>query len=193
MKIISDQVTQQEIYIILRELAKINGIDGDIVELGCYVGTTSLFISEYLKKTESRRQFHVYDSFAGLPEKLVQDESPAGTQFKAGQLLATKSQLIKNYRQARLPLPTIHKGWFEKLSPNDLPDQIAFAFLDGDYYSSIISSLKLIWPKLTKGSVVIVDDYVSEALPGAQKAVAEWLRLHPKQLKTEAGLAIIQI
>jgi O-methyltransferase len=192
MKLISDQVTQAEVDIILRELAKLTHVAGDLVEFGCYVGTTSLFISEYLSKTGSKRAFHVYDSFAGLPDKLAQDQSPAGMQFKTGELGASKSEFIKNYRQAHLPLPAIHKGWFEELTPTDVPDKIAFAFLDGDYYSSIMSSLKLIWPRLSPGAVIVVDDYISNALPGAQKAVNEWLHLHPSKLRTEAGLAIIQ-
>lgn len=195
MRLISNQVNENETKIILRELRKvISGVvEGGVVEFGCYIGTSALLISEYLKKTGSNNAFHVYDSFEGLPEKSEQDESPAGTQFKAGELLATKSQLIRNYKQAHLPLPIIHKGWFEDLTAKDIPDKIAFAFLDGDYYSSVMSSLKLIWPKLTTGAVVIVDDYVSDALPGAQKAVNEWLARHPAKLHTEAGLAIISI
>jgi O-methyltransferase len=193
MKLISDQVSQQEIDIILREICRVNTIPGDIVEMGCYVGTTSLFISEYLKNTYSNKAFHVYDSFEGLPPKRIQDESPAGTQFTTGELAVSKSQLIKNYRIGRLPLPVIHKGWFEVLSPIDMPESISFAFLDGDYYSSIMACLKLVWPILSKGAVVVVDDYLSDALPGANKAVTEWLRSHRAKLKTEAGLAIIQL
>ena len=36
----------------------------------------------------------------------------------------------------------MHKGWFDQLSDREVPEQIAFAFLDGDFYSSIIDSLR---------------------------------------------------
>lgn len=195
MKLISDQVTRQEIDILLRELNQVDKslVNGDVVELGCYLGTASLFISRHLRQSAVNRAFHVYDSFEGLPEKLAQDRSPAGEQFIKGELLATKSQFIKNYKQAGLELPFIHKGWFEDLQPTDLPSRIALAFLDGDYYSSIRSSLKLVWPKMAKGAVVIVDDYASESLPGAKKAVDEWLRGHPAKIRVEAGMALIHI
>lgn len=67
-----------------------------------------------------------------------------------------------------------------------------FAFLDGDYYESIKNSLKLIENKLANQSVIVVDYYSNEALPGAAKAVDEWL-VHRTgySLKTEASLAII--
>lgn len=46
MKLLSDQVNEREIQIILRELEKTRAIFGDIVEFGCYVGTTSVFFGE---------------------------------------------------------------------------------------------------------------------------------------------------
>lgn len=190
-ELLSDQVTTNEIKIILRELAKVDGITGDVVELGCYIGTTSVFLAKYLRDTD--KKLYVYDSFAGLPPKTVHDESPAGLQFKTGELLATKKLLIKNFKQANLPLPNIKKAWFCDLLPSDMPEQISFAFLDGDYYNSVMDSLKLVWPKLVAGAVVVVDDYVNEALPGAAKAVDEWLRIHPAKLRIEASLAILQV
>ena len=36
------------------------------------------------------------------------------------------------------------------------------------------------------------DDYANEALPGAAKAVDEWLHTHPAKLRVEHSLAIIR-
>lgn len=192
--IISDQVEPTELSVILRELEAVltAGVAGDVVELGCYVGTTSLFLQRLLRQYAPDKTLHVYDSFAGLPPKSVKDQSPAGEQFKPGELHTGKSQLIKHFKQAGLPLPVIHKGWFSELTPQDLPAQISFAFLDGDFYDSINQSLQLVWPRLVPRAVVLVDDYQSEALPGAKRAVDEWLRSHSARLRTEASLAIIQ-
>lgn len=191
-KLLSDQITRDELRVILRELQGVinNNVPGDMVEFGCYVGTTSVHAQRFLQGTE--RNLWVYDSFAGLPEKTQADMSPAGEQFKAGELNATKAQFIRNFKQAHLPLPYIKKGWFSDVSPNDLPEKISLAFLDGDYYYSVHDPLKLIWPRLSPGAVVLVDDYMNEALPGAKRAVEDWLRKHPAKLQTEASLAIIK-
>lgn len=191
MKLLSDQIDEHELAIILRELEHIlgAGVPGDIVEFGCYVGTTSVPMAKRL--IDTGRTLHVYDSFEGLPEKTREDESPAGMQFVAGELLATKKQLIKNFRQAGVPLPVITKGWFSDVTPQQVPETIAFAFLDGDYYHSVRDPLKLIWNKLAPGATVIIDDYANEALPGAAKATDEWLRSHPARLHVEHSLAII--
>jgi O-methyltransferase len=60
--IISDQVDIKELGALLRELEKTlrRGATGNIVEFGCYVGTTSLFIRRlldaYFHKPEKNRQ-----------------------------------------------------------------------------------------------------------------------------------------
>lgn len=191
-ELLSDQVSAAEITVILRELAKTDTVPGDVVEFGCYVGTTSVYLARHLAQL-SHKQLHLYDSFAGLPPKTAHDESPAGAQFVTGELAATKKQLISNLRRAGVPMPRITKAWFNELTPDDVPPHIAFAFLDGDYYHSIRDPLKLIWPRLSPGAIVVVDDYVNEALPGAARAVDEWLQTHTATIRCEASLAILQI
>ena len=191
-KLISDQINQREIQAIIRELRTVlaSETSGDIVEFGCYVCTTSLFLQREILGTD--KTLHVYDSFQGLPEKSPQDSSPAGEQFKMGELVATKNQFIKNFQRAHLPLPIIHKAWFDELTTGDLPEKICFAFLDGDFYRSILTSLRLIWPRLQPRAVVIIDDYQTEALPGVKRAIDEWSQNHRFTVRVEASLAILK-
>lgn len=190
---ISEQIDVKELRVIMRELESVmsNDVYGGVVEFGCYAGTTSLFIRRLLNVADPNREFHVYDSFSGLPEKTSPDKSPAGEQYRAGQLAASRDQFVNNFKKAGLAVPIIHKRWFSELSGHDLPDAVAFAFLDSDFYESIKTSLKLVHPLLSVGAVIIVDDYQSEALPGVQKAVDEWLSRHPMRLRIEASLAIL--
>lgn len=192
--LVSDQIEYPELAVIVRELQRVldNHVPGHVVELGCYVGTTSLFLQRVLSAQVSDRTLHVYDSFAGLPQKQAPDHSPVGEQFTAGQLNAKKSTLITHFKHAGLPLPTIHKGWFEELSPADIPQPIAFAFLDGDFFRSIQTSLALITPKLTAGATIVIDDYQSESLPGTKHAVDDWAQAKGLPVRVEQSLAIVQ-
>ncbi len=191
--LVSDQIETAELRVLLTQLDKTltAKVPGEIVELGCYTGTAALFLRRLLDVRHEPRELHVYDSFEGLPPKTEPDGSPAGEAFVAGALKASKPALIKHFKQAGLRPPIIHKGWFEELTPDDLPLNIALAFLDGDFYTSIQSSLKLVWPRLSAGGVIIVDDYQAEALPGARRAVDEWLQTHPAKLAVQSSLAII--
>ena len=191
--LISDQVDRREISIVLKECACLENVEGDVVEFGCYAGTTSLFLQRLINIQKIPRVLHVYDSFEGLPAKRGEDASPSGEQFRPGELAVSKRQFIEHFKKAGLVMPRIHKGWFEELSYDDVPDRIAFAFLDGDYYSSIMTPLRLIEGRLASGATIVVDDYANEALPGAAKAVDEWLRTHPASMRVEHSLAIIKL
>ena len=178
--LISDQVSAADVALVWQELAALLkvGVPGAVVEFGCYAGTTSLFIRRLLDEAgeSARREFHVYDSFAGLPEKSSQDQSAAGADFQAGKLSVSKKEFLSQFRAAHLTPPTVHKGWFSELIPKDVPEQIAFAFLDGDFYESILDSLKLVWPRLSPGAVVLVDDYQRPELPGPERAVRNFFQ-----------------
>ncbi len=193
--IISDQINQPALAVVLRELETVleQGIDGDIVEFGCYIGTTSVFIRRILDTSQrgADRKFYVYDSFAGLPAKTTDDNSSAGIEFQAGELTVSKKQFIQTFQKANLSLPIITKAWFADLTDRQLPTTIAYAFLDGDFYESIIDSLKLVWPRLSAGGTITIDDYNRPALPGVTKAVSDFFGTQNVNLHHEHGIAII--
>lgn len=185
----NDQVSKTETDRILEFARNCLAVPGDFVELGCYKGDTSLLLADILKKTD--KKLYIYDSFEGLPEKTSEDESVAGANFKGGELYVTKREVKERFLRANLPVPVIKKAWFNELSGADLPDKIAFAFLDGDFYESIRDSLSLVENKMTENSVIVVHDYTNPALPGVAKAVDEWIRVKKRKITNYESLAII--
>lgn len=191
--IISDQISKQALEVVLTALEQTlnNQTPGAVVELGCYIGTTSLFIRRVLNEHHDNRPFHVYDSFAGLPPKSAQDSSAAGVDFKAGELAVSKKQFLEQFHRAHLEAPTAHKAWFNDLTDADLPSPIAFAFLDGDFYESILTSLQLVWPRLTAGGVIAVDDYRRDSLPGVERAIVDFFQGKAYHLRYAHNIAVI--
>lgn len=191
--IISDQIKLPALSVVLRELERTlaQGLDGDVVELGCYVGTTTLFMRRLLVQLASEKRLYAYDSFEGLPPKVSQDASGAGDQFQGGELRVSKKQFLHEFQKANLQPPITYKAWFKDLQPEQLPDQISFAFLDGDFYQSIIDSLRLVWPRLVAGGVVTIDDYQRAALPGVERAVRDFFQDKSVDLHHEHNIAII--
>jgi O-methyltransferase len=183
MKDFLPQVSWREREIILAEVNGRMTVDGDVVELGCYAGDTSLELARGLKG--SGKRLFLYDSFAGLPERSAADN----TNFRAGDLTVSKKKVRERFLKAGLPVPVIRKAWFNELGPADLPERIAVAFLDGDFYESIRDSLRLAAPKMAAGGVVIVHDYANPRLPGVARAVDEWRG--GKRRVTRETLAII--
>ena len=187
------QVTNRETEIILEYLENSLKTEGEVVEFGCYRGDTSILMQKLLNREKSQKQLFLYDSFEGLPDKTKEDASVAGDQFQAGELLVTKREVIEKFKRNGLQVPKIKKGFFEDLSTEDVPEKICFAFLDGDLYTSIKTSLKLVENNMAKEGIIIVHDYNNPELPGSSCAVDEWLKTHPnKKLVVKETLAIIR-
>lgn len=193
-RIISEQIRSDELEVLLRELNKVllQGVEGDAVEMGCYEGTSALFEARMLDELAPEKTLWLYDSFEGLPNKSEEDKTPLGEAFREGELKASRARLEKNFIKAGLAMPEIKRAWFFELDPSDLPQQICFAFLDGDFYESILDSLSLVWPKIASGGVIIVDDYQNPKLPGAARAVEHFFANKKVTIQAAKSLAIIR-
>ncbi|MBR3180448.1 class I SAM-dependent methyltransferase [Candidatus Saccharibacteria bacterium] len=185
----NDQVSDSETNTILALAKKSLEIEGDFVEFGCYKGDTSLLLADLIKNTD--KTLWLYDSFEGLPPKSANDTSALGQDFKPGALATTKRELKQRFLRANLKLPIIKKAWFNELTRSDIPDKISFAFLDGDFYESIKTSLELITPHLSPGATIVIHDYTNPALPGVAKAVNEWLSKKPSVKTTQKSTIVI--
>lgn len=192
--IISDQINKPALAVVLRELDSClqRGIGGDVVEFGCYIGTTSLFMRRLMNERASTAALYAYDSFEGLPTKITQDNSAAGEQFKAGELRVSKKQFLHEFTKANLSPPITYRAWFADLTPQQVPEQISFAFLDGDFYQSIMDSLRLVWPRLATGGTITIDDYQRAALPGVERAVHDFFRDKSVKIHHEHNIAVIK-
>ena len=108
MRLATDQVDPREVAVLLRELEKVltAGVEGDVVELGCYEGGSAVAMQQLLKKYDYSKQLWLYDSFEGLPEKTDEDLSTAGSAFKGGELKASRGRLLRNFTKFGLVLRT---------------------------------------------------------------------------------------
>ena len=201
----NDQVSRKETEYIIGTARECLAVSGDLVEMGCYKGDTALLLAEVLRDAESKtgeklgksggklaKKLWIYDSFEGLPEKGDFDTSVLGEDFTKGELFVTKREVKERFLRAGLPVPVIRKGWFRDLSALDMPERIAFSFLDGDFYESIRDSLKLVGDLMAFGGVVLVHDYNNPALPGVKRAVDEWTVGRELQLSEFETIARIE-
>lgn len=152
-------------------------IYGDVVEFGCFVGESSKYFRMMLDNKTSNKKLYVYDSFEGLPEL---GDYEKNTGWKPGTLKTTEDILVNNFYNNGLIPPIITKGWFSDIDDSNIPEQISFAFLDGDFYQSIYDSFNKIYSRLSHGSVVVFHDYERPDLPGVKAAVLDIMRLHNK-------------
>lgn len=174
-KIDSSIISEGQITKLVEYLVKSidSNIEGDVVELGCYVGESSKYLMKTIQEAGFKKQLYVYDSFEGLPE-LSKHEEHSG--WRPGTLKTTQEIFESNFKQNNLPLPVITKGWFKDIPDEKIPQKISFAFLDGDFYDSIYDSLKKVYDRVTDGGYICFHDYDRPDLPGVRAAITDFFK-----------------
>ncbi|WP_225102164.1 TylF/MycF/NovP-related O-methyltransferase [Streptomyces sp. CoH27] len=138
------------------------GVPGAVVELGCFRGAMTLWIRSVLDSLGDDRPVHVFDSFEGLPDTTEEDEIV----MPLGAMSAGQAEVAATFEIWHKTPPLMYPGWFEDTLHTQLPEQIAFGYLDGDLYTSTVVSLAECIPRLAPGGSVILDDYADpEANP----------------------------
>jgi len=141
-----------------------NGVPGDVIETGVWRGGATIFMRAVLKAYKiTDRRVWVADSFEGLPR-------PDSETYPADE-----GDVHHIYDELRVSLDTVRenfdayalldeqvcflKGWFRDTLPHAPIDRLAVLRLDGDMYESTIVALQSLYPKVSVGGYVIVDDY----------------------------------
>lgn len=164
-------------------------VPGDIIEAGCYKGHTSVFLQKMLLWLAPEKKLHLYDSFQGLPSFAPQDRGTAHPHLiYQGAVATTQESVVKHFAERNCPLPRIVPGWFWDTMPKKLPDAISFALLDGDLYRSIRVPLECVWPRLSPGGIVVVDDYSWDGTNGCTDAVNEFFADKPGCFFSQFGV-----
>lgn len=151
-------------------------ISGDLIETGVWRGGGSIFMCAVLKSHGSTdRTVWVADSFEGLPkpdpETYPQDVGDIHHEIKF--LVVPLETVRANFARYGLLDDNVKflKGWFKDTLPLAPIKKLAIIRLDGDMYESTMDGLINLYPKLSKGGYIIVDDY---CLKGCREAVHDY-------------------
>lgn len=140
------------------------GIPGDLVETGVWRGGVTILMRGLLEAWgDTERRVWVADSFQGLPapnaSAFPQDVGHDMSGVPA--LAVTADEVRANFARYGLLDERVQflEGWFRDTLPRAPIERIAVLRLDGDMYESTIDALEALYPKLSIGGYVIVDDY----------------------------------
>lgn len=155
-----------------------NNVDGDVIETGVWRGGACIFMAAILQNYNSCKNVWVCDSFEGLPPPdpdYELDKNDIGHTLK--QLAISLEQVRENFKTHNLLSENVKfvKGFFKDTLPNLQAEKFSLLRLDGDMYGSTIEALNALYPKLSLGGYIIIDDY---ALIGTRTAVSEYRKIH---------------
>lgn len=160
-----------------------NNIPGDCIETGVWRGGSVILMRAILKAHNvTDRTVWVADSFAGLPEPDSQKYPHDNYTFKVSEtnkvLSISQETVQSNFAKYDLLDNQVRflKGWFKDTLPHAPIEKLAILRLDGDYYESTMDALVALYPKLSVGGYLIIDDYV--AMDACARAVEDYRHLH---------------
>ncbi len=142
-----------------------DGVRGDLIEAGAWRGGVTILIKAILDAYGADdRHLYVADSFAGLPAPNP-DLYPLDADdlnYTDPQLAVPLEEVKGNFERYGLLDDRVHflEGWFADTLPSVRDRSWALIRLDGDLYESITDSLLNLYPGLSRGGYVIVDDFV---------------------------------
>jgi hypothetical protein len=155
-------------------------VPGDFIETGVWRGGACILMRGILAAHGiTDRTVWVADSFEGLPapdeEKYPED---SGANWNEAKELAVSLEEVRDtFDRYGLLDDKVQflKGWFKDTLPAAPIEKLAIARLDGDLYESTWDGLTNLYPKLSVGGYLIIDDY---SLPMCKQAVIDYRDEH---------------
>jgi hypothetical protein len=146
---------------------------GHIVEYGCYLGGSAIFMAFIAQKLYPGMQVFALDSFEGMPQTDKNIDA-----HNAGDFADVDFKKLQN-RVAELKLDNLVlvKGFFEDTSGAVMAraGKICLAHIDCDIYNAVNCSYEGVKPFMVEGGYIVFDDATVSSCIGATEVVEERL------------------
>lgn len=181
--------SQEQTYDLARLVLQ-RGIPGDFVECGVYAGASCALMAQaivdhsgdailYDIRMGDVKRVHLFDSFAGIPKPGPHDYELRSN--VGGESACSLEEVQGNMQRWGIPdeLLVYWRGDFASTTwaasgegVSKQVHKIALLRLDGDLYESTLVCMEHLYPLVSPGGYVIVDDF---NLSGCRKAVMEFM------------------
>ena len=153
-------------------------IPGDFIEAGVYKGGAVIFMAGMLRSLGIEdRTVWVSDSFSGIPVTAKNENIEDFVDQWKDRFEASFEEVQANFRRYDLLDNRVMflKGFFSDTLPKADFQSLAIARLDGDSYDSTMDALEGLYPRLSSGGYIIIDDW---HLPSCRQAVFDYRQAH---------------
>lgn len=163
------------------ERQETRGFEGDLVELGAYLGKSAILLGHHLRDGE---KFTVCDLFGGE----APDGANAAETAKSYSSL-TRQAFERNYLAFHDALPRVIEATTAVIPKEVEADSCRFVHIDASHlYEHVRDDIGAARDLLLPGGIVVLDDFRSEHTPGVSVATWEAVLnrgLHPICLSTQ--------
>lgn len=129
-------------------------LDGDFVECGVYRGFSTAVVAKYIRFGDQQRQWHLYDTFTGIPADQLNQGQTSPEPYAAPGLYEGVRQRFSGY-----PNIHVHRGRVPEVLAEGAPASIAFMHLDLNSAAAEVAALERLYDRMVVGGSLVLDDY----------------------------------
>src|SRR5882757_8401528 len=139
-------------------------IQGHFIETGVWRGGACILMRGVLAAYGiSDRKVYAADSFQGLPppDAANYPHDQGSDLHTIKELAVSREEVERNFKAYGLLDEQVEflEGWFKDTLPKVSEENFSLIRLDGDLYESTMQALQSLYPRLSPGGFVIIDDY----------------------------------
>ena len=164
-----------EAYQLYMAVVNTRKIEGEIAEIGSYMGGSAKLICE----AKEEKSLHLFDTFEGLPD-LSQWDNPS--QFQKGNFNSS-IKFVENYLK-KYSNVFLYKGLFPDTASTISNKKFSLVHIDVDLFEATRDSIEFFYPKMNKGGIIISHDYDE---PGVRKAFDDFFIDKPEPIIEMSG------
>lgn len=126
-------------------------LEGDFVECGVHRGGFSRMIAEYVElRRLPQKKLYMIDTYSGVPARF------GGEKFQGG-YVECYDDVVRAF--ADLPNAIIIRGEIPEVLETVPVEKVSFLSIDLNSVEPSIAALEHFWPRMSRGAVVVLDDY----------------------------------
>jgi O-methyltransferase len=169
---------------LLDMLDEVRQVPGDYLEIGCFVGATTIFLNRHVQVMGDVRPYYALDTFTGFTAPDVAHETQQRGKAELPQaaeraLFVMNDQRWFDYTMRLNQITNVRSiaGDVKNIDLNTFTQRVCFVLLDVDLYIPTKQALDNIWPLLADGGVIVIDDCApGQVFDGARQAWEEFVR-----------------
>ena len=173
---------------------------GDFCEIGCYRGYTTVFLNKHLDAIAPQKNYWALDTFGGFVAADVAHEQQARGKNSAEDRRAMGKFTInsRHWFECTMRLDGITRVTAHAVAVQDytFPASARFCFvlIDVDLYVPTRAALAKLWPQLSPGGIIVVDDcHEGHVYDGSRQALEEFCTEHGLRFEVvETKLAVLR-
>lgn len=156
-------------YLLWQTVAEVSDVSGVILEIGTWKGGSGCLIAERASLLGIDCNVYLCDTFDGVVKQSEMDP-----QYEGGEYSNASPEHIYDLSESLDISPTILEGVFPDETAEQIQEEsIRMCHIDVDVYKGAKDVYDWVWPRLSKGGVIVLDDYGFSNEEGIERFVRE--------------------